>query len=166
MARRKKFVPYQRKLEGKTDYKKRMTLLKSGKCRLVVRKSLKNIWLQIIEYSNSGDKVLVSAHSRELAKLGWKGYRKNTAAAYLTGLLCGTKAMKKGIKEAVFDSGLYVSTKGSVTYAALKGALDSGLKVPHSEEQFPKESRLKGDHLKKGAEDFEKLKKKILGGSK
>ena len=43
-------VPFKRKREGKTDYKKRLKLLSSSKPRLVIRKSLKNMTVQIIEY--------------------------------------------------------------------------------------------------------------------
>ena len=166
MASRRVLVPYQRKKQGKTDYKKRLTLLKSKKPRLVVRKSLKNITVQIIDYKSKGDIILVNANSKDLVKNGWKGYGKNVTAAYLVGLLCGVKAKEKGIKEAVLDSGLYISTKGSVIYAALKGALDSGLNVPHSDVHFPSEERIKGTHLKKGADSFEKVKTSLLGGKK
>ena len=79
MRRHKRFVPFKRKLQGKTDYRKRLVLLKSGKPRLVVRKSLNNISTQIIAYETAGDKVLVAATSRELLKLGWTGKRKKHA---------------------------------------------------------------------------------------
>lgn len=166
MASRRVLVPYKRKKQGKTDYKKRLTLLKSKKPRLVVRRSLNNISVQVIDYKGKGDIVLVSATSKEIAKKGWQGHGKNLSAAYLVGLLCAVKAKEKGLKEAVLDSGLYVSTKGSIIYAALKGALDGGLEVPHSEELFPSEDRIKGSHLKKGADSFEKVKAAILGGKK
>lgn len=158
-------VPFRRKREGKTDYKKRMKLLASKKPRLVVRKSLKNFSAQIIEYDPKGDKVVVSAHSRELIKLGWKGYRRNVPAAYLVGLLCGAKAKAKGIKEAVLDIGLYPSVKGSVLYAALKGVLDAGIEVPHDESVLPPEERLIGAHTKnpeQSKKNYEEVKEKIL----
>ncbi len=166
MASRRILVTYKRKKQGKTDYGKRLTLLKSKKPRLVFRRSLKNLSMQIIEAKEKGDLTLISATSKELPKLGWKGYGRNLSAAYLVGLLCGIKAKEKGIKEAVLDSGLYVSKKGCLIYAALKGALDAGLKVPHSEIHFPTEARIKGEHLKKGADTFEKAKANILGGKK
>jgi len=158
-------VPYKRKKEGKTNYHKRLSLLKSNKLRLVVRKSLKNVTVQLIEYKHGGDNVLVAANSMELIKHGWKGYRRNIPAAYLTGLLCAMKAKAKGIKEAILDSGVYVSTKGSVIYAALKGAADAGLNIPHGKELLPSEARLKGEHIK-SENNFEQVKTKILGGSK
>ena len=41
---------YRRKREGKTDYRKRLRLLLSGKPRLVIRRSLRDISAQVIEY--------------------------------------------------------------------------------------------------------------------
>jgi len=164
-----KVVPFKRKREGKTDYKKRMKLLAYNKPRLVVRKSLKNLSAQIIEYHPNGDRVVVSAHSRELIKMGWKGYRRNVPAAYLVGLLCGAKAKDKGIKEAVLDLGLHPSVKGSVLYAALKGVLDAGITVPHDESVLPPEERLVGAHTKNPEEakkNYEMIKEKILKAKK
>lgn len=161
MKHRRRFIPFKRKLEGKTDYRKRLALLKSGKPRLVVRRSLNNISAQIIMYETAGDKVLVSAHSKELSKLGWKGRRRNIPAAYLVGYLCGMKSKKAKVNEAIFDSGLYTTVKGSVIYAVLKGALDAGLNIPHSDEVLPPDDRIKGKHIKAGISDFEAVKKKI-----
>ncbi|MGC8998081.1 MAG: 50S ribosomal protein L18 [Candidatus Bathyarchaeia archaeon] len=141
-------VPYRRRREGKTDYRKRKALILSRKPRLVVRGSLKNIIVQIIAAKPHGDEVLVSAHSRELLKnYGWKAPRGNLPAAYLTGLLCGLKAKAKGIKEAVLDIGLHSPTKGARVFAALKGVLDAGLNVPHGEEKLPDEKRIQGVHI-------------------
>jgi large subunit ribosomal protein L18 len=140
-------VPYRRKREGKTDYKTRRKLLSSGKARIVLRRSLRNIWAQIIEFVPSGDKVLVSAHSRELRKLGWKGALNNLPAAYLCGLLLGKKAKTKKITSGVVDLGLNVSVKGAVWYALLKGMVDSGLQVPHSKDVLPIEQRIRGEHI-------------------
>jgi len=140
-------VRYRRKREGKTDYKKRLALLSSGKPRIVIRRSLKNIWLQIVEFDPKGDKVLVSAHSRELIKYGWKASRVNMSAAYICGLILGKKAAAKGIKEAVLDLGMNVSIKGGVWYAALKGCLDAGLNIPHSKGVLPDDKRIGGEHV-------------------
>lgn len=141
-------VPYRRRREGKTDYRKRKALILSRKPRLVVRGSLKNIIVQIIAAKPHGDEVLVSAHSRELLKnYGWRAPRGNLPAAYLTGLLCGLKAKAKGIEEAVLDIGLHSPTKGARVFAALKGVLDAGLNVPHGEEKLPDENRIQGVHV-------------------
>jgi len=140
-------VRYRRKREGKTDYKTRLKLLSGSERRIVARRSLKNIWLQVIEFTPAGDKVLVTAHSHELRKLGWKGALNNIPAAYLCGLLLGKKAKAKNIKNAMFDIGLNVSVKGSVWYAALKGIVDAGVQVPHAKEVLPADQRIRGEHI-------------------
>lgn len=161
-------MPFKRRRLGKTDYKKRLKLLFSKKPRLAVRKSLKYIRVQIIEFDKTGDKTIAAASSEELKKLGWKFACDNLPAAYLTGMIIGKKAVKSGIKESILDSGLYSSTAGNRTYAVVKGAIDAGLKIPVSEEILPKEERVKGLHIanysekfKDLSEQFEKIKKKI-----
>ncbi len=156
MARGPRYrVPLRRRREGKTDYYRRLKLVKSGKPRLVVRKTLNYIIVQVVEARVEGDRVIAAAHSRELGKLyGWLGGGKNTCAAYLTGLLAGYRALAKGVREAVLDIGLNVPSKGSRVFAALKGALDSGLKIPHSEEVLPSEDRLKCEHVSKWASEL------------
>lgn len=140
-------VAHRRRREGKTDYQQRLRLVKSGKPRFVVRKSVNNVTCQVIEYSPDGDKTLVSVNSKNVSKLGWKGNPGNLPGAYLVGLLCGVKAGKSKVKEAVLDTGLYVSTPASRIYSALKGAVDSGLQIPHSEDILPKDDRIKGEHI-------------------
>lgn len=163
-------MPFKRRRLGKTDYNKRLKLLLSKKPRLVVRKSLKYIRAQIVEFDMTGDKTIAAASSEELKKLGWKFSGDSLPAAYLTGLLIGKKAVKKGVKEAILDSGLYSSTSGNRIYAVVKGAIDAGLKIPVSEEILPKEERIKGLHIsnylekfKDLPEQFEKIKKKVGG---
>jgi large subunit ribosomal protein L18 len=138
---------FRRRREGKTDYKARRALIVSGRPRLVTRTSINNVIAQVIEAKPKGDQVLVSAHSRELAKYGWKAPRGNVPAAYLTGYLCGLKAKSKGVEEAIFDIGLYPPTKGAKLFAVLKGVLDAKVNVPHSAEKLPDEKRLKGEHI-------------------
>jgi len=158
-------MQFKRRIEGKTDYQKRLRLLSSGKPRLVVRKSLKYVTAQIIDFDERGDKTLASVSSKQLKDLGWKHALDNTPAAYLTGLLIGNLAGKKKISEAFLDSGLYASTKGNRIYATVKGAVDAGLKVPIDEEIIPAEDRIKGKHISDDMEkEFENIKKKILSG--
>ncbi len=148
-------VPFRRRREGKTDYKARKALLLSGKQRLVTRGSLKHIIAQIVIAKPSGDNVTVSAHSRELAKNhGWKSPTGNLPTAYLTGLLCGLKAKAKGVKEVILDMGLHSPSKGARVFAVLKGALDAGVNVPHSEGKFPEEKRIQGEHIATYAENL------------
>ena len=144
-------VQLRRRREGKTDYKARKALVLSGKPRFVARGTLKNVIAQIVVAKPHGDEVLVSAHSRELKKYEWKAPGGNLPAAYLTGLLCGLKAKAQGVKEAILDIGLHSPSKGARVFAVLKGVLDAGVHVPHSEEKLPDEKRIEGEHIAKYA---------------
>jgi large subunit ribosomal protein L18 len=175
-------MPFKRRYEKKTDYKKRLGLLKSGKPRLVVRRSNKHLKIQIVKYEPEGDKTLASATTHDLKKLGWKYSTSNTSASYLTGLLIAKRAKKKKIKQVVLDFGPQISIKGSRLYAAVKGAVDGGLDLPCSKDVFPSEDRIKGkpvaNYWKEKTDtykvqfskvkpenivkDFEKLKEKIM----
>ncbi len=157
-------VPYRRKREGRTDYKKRLSLLKSRKTRLVIRKTNTQILIQFTDYNPDGDQVKISLNSSSLKKEGWKGSFNNLPAAYLAGYKAGLLAKQKGIKEAVLDKGLQIHLKGSRIYACLKGVVDAGIKTPASPSIYPSEDRLKGKHI---SDDYEKkiedVKKKIEG---
>jgi large subunit ribosomal protein L18 len=146
-------VPFRRRREGKTDYRRRLKLLLSGKPRLVVRLTNRRVICQVIGFDAKGDRTLASADSRELQKLGWKGGA-NTSAAYLAGYLCAKKALKAGVSEAVLDIGLHTPTKGSRVFAALKGALDAGLTIQHNPEVLPPEERIRGKHLEEYAQSL------------
>ena len=160
-------VPFRRRREGKTDYRHRAALIRGGKVRLVVRKSNRHVRVQFIEYKEKGDAVLVTAVSKELEKLGWTSSGKSTPGAYLTGMLAGKRAKEKGLKEAVLDIGLREPTKGAVVFAALKGVLDAGIEVPHSDKMLPNPERLSGKHMKgDAAVKFEDAKGKIGGAAK
>jgi len=150
-------MQFKRRRLGKTDYDKRLSLLISKKPRLVVRKSLNYITVQIVEFGKNGDKTIVSTSSKQLKKLGWNFACDNLPAAYLTGMLVGKLAKEKKIGEVILDSGLYPSTKGSVVYAVAKGAFDAGLKIPIGEEVLPSAERIKGEHIAKHLEKFKKL---------
>lgn len=147
-------LQFKRRRLNKTNYKKRFQLLESNKKRLVVRITNHRIVTHIVEYNATGDKTLVTADSKELK---WNHSLTNTAAAYLAGLLCASKAKKKNIKESILDIGLKTPVKGCRVFAALKGALDGGLNVAHSPEKLPSEERIKGKFS-----DFEKVKNDIL----
>ena len=155
---------FRRKRIGKTDYRKRLTLLSANKPRLVVRKSLNNILAQVVEYHEKGDKVIVSSHSAELKKYGWGNSKGNLPSAYLVGLLIASKSKKKNMKEMILDAGSQKSIKGSRIYSLLKGCIDNGLVIPHSTEILPPEDRIKGKHIKNfDAKKFEEVKNKVLG---
>lgn len=162
MANKKIYtLHYRRKREGKTDYKKRLSLLKSKSLRLVVRKSNKHLLAQLIMYGDKGDVVIKSVSSKHLNKFGWNLASSNVPAAYLVGLLIGKES--KG-KEAVLDLGLQSPKSGSKIFAVLKGAVEGGLKINYSENVLPSEERISGKHLtnKNVQETFEKTKKMIL----
>ncbi|MGQ9788307.1 MAG: 50S ribosomal protein L18 [Candidatus Hadarchaeaceae archaeon] len=149
-------VQFRRKREGRTDYKYRLKLLRAKKPRLVVRVSLRHISVQVVNFSPTGDLVLVSAHTKQLKNFGWKGGTSNLPAAYLVGLLCGYRALRAGVREAVLDIGMKHPTKGTKIFAVLKGALDAGLQVPHQEEILPSEERMRGIDISRYAERLKK----------
>jgi len=141
-------VAFRRRREEKTDYQLRRALILSGLPRLVARGSLRNITAQMVKADVKGDKVLVASSSTELAKkYSWLGDTGTVSAAYLTGLLCGYKAMGQGIKEAVLDIGLSYPSRGSKIFAVLKGALDAGLSIPSDEEKLPDKKRITGQDI-------------------
>ena len=153
-------VKFRRRREGKTDYKKRISFVKSGKPRLVIRRSNKYITAQIVQYATKRDKTLAFVNSKELDKLGWKYSKKNIPAAYLTGLLLGKKAK---VKEAILDMGDYPSVIQSRIYSVAKGFKDAGISLPCDEKMFPKEDRIIGKHINDQIpKKFEEIKKKIL----
>lgn len=155
-------VPFRRRREGKTDYRYRLRLLKSGLPRAMFRRSNRYITVQIAEFSVKGDVIIASSNSKELGKYGWNRSFSSTPSAYLTAYLTGKKAIKKGVDKAVFDMGLYVPSKGSRAFAALKGLVDAGMDIPHGEEELPDEARIKGEHLgEEVVKMFEEVRAKL-----
>jgi large subunit ribosomal protein L18 len=159
-------VKPRRRREGVTDYRKRLKLLKSRKVRLVVRKSIKNTLIQMVEYRESGDYILTCANSKELiSKYNWKFSTSTTPAAYLTGILAGSRAKKVGIKVCVLDTGLYPPVTGSKIFASVKGVVEMGIECPYNEEKLPSEDRITGKHLDKEIMSaVNDIKNKIIGG--
>ena len=157
-------VPFRRRREGKTDFRARLALIKSGKPRAVVRRSLSGTTVQLVEFHEDGDRVLVQASYRDLKKLGWDHSLKSTSASYLVGLMAAIKAQKANIDQAVLDIGLHEPIRGSRVFATLKGLLDGGLDIPHGEGMYPDEGRITSESKgkKEIAESFEQIKKKIL----
>ncbi|HIH96624.1 MAG TPA: 50S ribosomal protein L18 [Thermoplasmata archaeon] len=158
-------IPFRRRREGKTDYRRRLKLLKSERPRVVVRSSLNNLTVQLIIYDPKGDQVLASATSKELTELKWDKPKSNTPCAYLTGLLAGKRAVDKGIKAGVLDLGLWAPSKGSKVFAAAKGVIDAGVSVPCKKDVIPKKDRIEGMHLTKNTPElFNEVKKEIEAG--
>jgi len=138
------------------------------KYRFVVRISNRNIVCQVISATTLGDRVFAAAYSHELPRYGLKVGLTNYAACYCTGLLLARRLLKKvdmedyeGLDEpngeyfmeeadydeenpkepfeCYLDVGLRRTTTGCRVFAAMKGATDGGLKVPHRDtgKQFP-----------------------------
>ena len=153
-------VKVKRKRQQRTDYLKRINYIKSNKPRLIIRAHTNNITLQVVQYEPKGDKAMVTVHSEELKKLGWEYHRGNIPTAYLSGVLLGTKAKSKNIKEAILDLGLQKSSKASRIYAALKGVVDAGVKVPHAEDVLPSKEKIEGKDIVKYAQLLQKVQER------
>jgi large subunit ribosomal protein L5e len=137
----------------------------SPKYRFVVRFTNADVICQIAYAKITGDVILTSAYAHELPGFGIPVGLTNYAAAYATGLLLARRHLKKiGLDTkyqgntkseelgndytveplddgprpflALLDVGLARTTTGSRIFGALKGALDGGLNVPHSEKRF------------------------------
>lgn len=138
----------------------------SPKYRLVVRFTRKDIICQIVYATIQGDKIFTAAYSHELPRYGIKLGLTNWAAAYSTGLLVARRALHKlgldtkyqGTPEpdgtvsmvepldgddaprpfkCFLDVGLKITSTGAKVFAAMKGASDGGIFIPHSESRFP-----------------------------
>jgi len=134
------------------------------KYRLIVRFSGKDVTCQIAYAKIGGDIVVTAAYSHELPRFGVKLGLTNYAAAYCTGLLLARRHLKKlkldetyqgvsdvtgemynvesqegqpGAFRCYLDVGLSRTTTGARLFGAMKGAIDGGLDIPHSEKRFP-----------------------------
>ena len=155
-------VKMRRRRDGKTNYKKRLALVKSGKHRFVARKTNSRIIAQVIEFNLAGDKVIASADSGELGKLGWNCAGRNIPSAYLTGLLCGKRAVEKKVTAAVFDMGFRTPVHGSIPFAVLKGAIDAKVDIPFDEKSLPSGDRISGKHIEDYAKKLDLERKKVI----
>jgi len=133
------------------------------KYRFVVRFTNKDVVCQLVAAKIVGDQVVTSAYAHELPRYGVKGGLTNYAAAYATGLLLARRHLTKigladkyagnlkvdgqdfNVEEvegaarpfaALLDIGLKRTTTGARLFAALKGATDGGINIPHSETRF------------------------------
>jgi len=163
MAKDAKYsVKFRRRRIGKTNYKKRIALIKSGLPRLVVRITNKYVIMQVIKYSPKGDIILASANSKKLIKKKWKHGCKKLPAAYLTGMMLGERIKKKKIKsKLILDSG--IGRPNSRIYSAMKGVIDMGINIPHNPKILPSEERISGKHINETIiKDFTKIKEELL----
>ncbi|WVY96347.1 hypothetical protein V8G54_028498 [Vigna mungo] len=159
-------VKFKRRREGKTDYRARIRLINQDKNKYNTPKyrfvTNKDVIAQITSASIAGDIVLAAAYAHELPHYGLEVGLTNYAAAYCTGLLLARRVLKKlemdeeyeGNVEAtgedysvepadtrrpfraLLDVGLIRTTTGNRVFGALKGALDGGLDIPHSDKRF------------------------------
>jgi len=157
----------------------------SPKYRLVVRITNTSVICQIVYARIQGDIILASAYSTELPKYGVKCGLTNFAATYCTGLLCARRALailgladkyegkakadgETFIVDAIedgprpfkvfLDVGLRRTSTGARIFAAMKGAADGGLYIPHSDRRFP------GYDEETNKLDAEVLRNYIYGG--
>lgn len=134
------------------------------KYRLIVRFSNSRCLCQIAYATIQGDMVICQANSSELTKYGVPCGHKNYAAAYCTGLLVARRLLKQfGLEsefagkekpdgedfhieeeeserrpfKCILDVGPQRTCAGARIWGALKGAVDGGLHVPHSNKLFP-----------------------------
>mmetsp|Transcript_2771 Transcript_2771/g.8410 ORF Transcript_2771/g.8410 Transcript_2771/m.8410 type:complete len:298 (+) Transcript_2771:68-961(+) len=152
------------------------------KYRLVVRITNRDIITQILAARLNGDEVIAAAYSHELPKYGIKVGLTNYSAAYATGLLLARRTLTKlgladtyvGKEEAdgemfevepegdkrpfraLLDVGLGQTTTGSRIFGAMKGCVDGGINVPHSEKRFPAWTKEEGFSV-------DELRKRIVG---
>lgn len=155
-----------RRKEYKTDYLKRIKLLKSDSPRVVFKKTNKYIIAQYVKSKEAQDKVEMGITSKILIKYGWSkefgGSLKSIPASYLTGLLIGKKILEKKLEKPIADFGMMRVLHKNRAFAFLKGLKDSGIEIECKEEFFPNEDRIKGKHLKKDfSKIFEEIKSKI-----
>lgn len=129
----------------RTNYRKRAAVIIGRHSFATVRVTDQNVSAQMIKAAPTGDTVIASVHSHELAKHGWKGATNNLPACYLTGLLLGKKALEKGTSKAV----LYIGKEHFTTRVAAcsKGIADAGVDLPISEESMPADERITGQHV-------------------
>mgnify|MGYP001598345320 CR=1 FL=1 len=147
-----------RRKESKTDYLKRIGLLKSELPRVVFRKTNRYVIAQYVISKEAQDKILFGTSSKKLLTYGWpkelEGSLKSIPAAYLTGILFGRKIIKEKLKKPILDLGMHRAIHKTKPFAFLKGIIDSGIKIPCPEEAFPEEERIRGKNM---VEDFSKF---------
>lgn len=158
-------ISVRRKRQKKTNYKRRLAYIKSGLTRLVIRPTTNNVNVQLVNYSELGDEVLVSVNVFSLRKIGWKYSGGNIPSAYLCGLLIG-KSKAKGITdEVIVDLGLSHVVLKSRLFAVVKGAKEAGLNINVDDSALPPEEVVVGTPIENYAKSLDKDKyDKIFSG--
>jgi len=155
-----------RRHECKTNYSKRLKLLKGNRPRLVFRKTNQYLIGQYVVSVAAQDKVEIGITSKYLLKNGWpeefSGSLKSIPAAYLTGYLLGNKIISNKKETPIVDFGMTRTDHKTKVFAFLKGLIDSGVETDCPEEAFPEKERIEGKFMKKDfSETFKKIKEKI-----
>jgi large subunit ribosomal protein L18 len=159
-------VSKRRRSENKTDYLKRMKLLKSETPRVVFRKTNRYVIAQYIVSKEAKDKIELGITSKKLKEFGWPdefdGSLKSITASYLTGLLMGKEIIKKKIETPIVDFGMTRVLSKNRTFAFIKGLIDAGVEIKCPEKDFPEEERIEGKNMKKDfSKTFKEIKSKI-----
>jgi large subunit ribosomal protein L18 len=145
---------FRRRREGKTDYHLRKKIVVSRLPFVTIRVSNKNILLQVIKASTKGDTVVESVHSRQLQKFDWPFSRKSIPASYLCGLILGYRTGGKIDSRVIVYMGVEPYIPGSRAAAAIKGIVDSGLKIEANAKTFPDDHKIKGEHIMEYAKNL------------
>ena len=151
-----------RRKENKTDYSKRLKLLKGNSPRVVFRKTNKYIIAQYVRSEETKDKIEIGITSKKLIEHGWpknfEGSLKSIPAAYLTGFLLGKKIIKGKKETPIIDFGMARVLKKTGIFSFLKGIVDAGIKIKYKKDVFPDDKKIAGKNLK---EDFSEIFNKI-----
>ena len=160
---------FKRRRNAETDYHRRSRMLRGGLPRAVVRVSNTQVTCQLVSYEPEGDRVLESITGKSLVdSLKWPSdaSSKSVPACDLAGFAMGTSAISNGHSRAILDIGLAASSTGNRAYSALKGMIDAGMEIPHSEGVLPSEERINGEHIGDGIAKAVAATKKSIGGGK
>jgi large subunit ribosomal protein L18 len=153
-----------RRKENRTDYLKRLKLLKGDKPRVIFRKTNRYIISEYIKSEEAQDSVVFGFDSRKLKEYGWpdnsQGSLKSITASYLIGYLTGKMIIKQKLEAPILDAGMNRAIHKNKIYAFLKGIIDAGIKINCKKEFFPEDSRINGEHLKNKI-PFNEIKSKI-----
>jgi large subunit ribosomal protein L5e len=133
------------------------------KYRMIVRITNRDVICQIAYARIEGDVIICAAYASELPRYGIKLGLTNYAAAYCTGLLLARRLLQKlqldeiyqgveatgedyavedveekpGAFRCYLDVGLAKTSTGARVFGTMKGAVDGGLNIPHSNKRFP-----------------------------
>jgi len=157
---------FKRRRSGRTDYRRRLRMLRGGAPRAVVRVSNTQVMCQLVEFGMGGDSIVASVNGKTLVKHGWPAgaSRKSVPACYIAGYALAKSAIAAGHDSAILDIGLASSSSGGRVFAALRGMVDAGLDVPHGADVLPDDDRINGTHIDDSiAAAVESTKKAIEG---